>query len=776
MNYCINYKCLYFHEISAQSACPYCGPKVLLQGRYRVVKRLSKGGFGAVFEVEDITDSSKKVLKVLTTEYDKAIALFQRESEVLKQLKHPGIPKVESDGYFTLYPPQTKTPIHCLVMEKIEGMNLKEWLCHRQNQPITQTQAIFWLKQLVEILQLLHERQYCHRDIKPSNIMIKPDNQLVLIDFGAVREVTETYLLRVNGQDGTAIISPGYTPPEQAMGKAIPQSDFYALGRTFVHLLTGIHPTDFPINSTTDRLDWRNKSPNINKYFADVIDKMMANSAINRPANPREIDRILNKIGKFPILRIGIIAGVTAIIIPVVGVIISKMTKSPQACDLTRGDNLSCGEEALIPGSEGSFKQKGIEAFSENKYDEAVNFLTKARAKYPSDPEILIYLNNAKLANQKAYTIAVIAPIGKSSDTALEILRGVAQSQEEINQGKKINGMGLRVSIADDANQGQQAKEIANKLVLRKDILAVIGNYASEVTLEAVPIYQNHQLVAISPGSTSEQLSAWGNMENHVFFRTISNTSVESQYLVNEISSKLNQKKAAIFYVPQSSFSQSIQADFTKRFGDIGGKVVTKFDLSSSVFNASASIAEAQKLGANILVVFPDGGTSTYGIPNTLKLVKANRGRHWVIGSSTLYSSETLELLREDALNRFVIVVAWHYLDTPNRDFPQAAKKLWGGNVSWRTATSYDATRVLISALEKQKTPTRQGVQKVLADPNFQTEGATGKISFAGGNRQESIAKLVKVVRSNCAPESYKFVPVWYGEEHRKNLEKCANQ
>ncbi|HBE17492.1 MAG TPA: serine/threonine protein kinase, partial [Cyanobacteria bacterium UBA11367] len=49
----------------------------------------------------------------------------------------------------------------------------------------------------------------------------------VLIDFGAVREVTETYLLRVNGQDGTAIISPGYTPPEQAMGKAIPQSDFY---------------------------------------------------------------------------------------------------------------------------------------------------------------------------------------------------------------------------------------------------------------------------------------------------------------------------------------------------------------------------------------------------------------------------------------------------------------------------------------------------------------------------------------------------------------------
>lgn len=203
---------------------------------------------------------------------------------------------------------------------------------------------------------------------------------------------------------------------------------------------------------------------------------------------------------------------------------------------------------------------------------------------------------------------------------------------------------------------------------------------------------------------------------------------------------------------------------------------MTKFDLSSSVFNASASLAEAQKLGANILGVFPDGGTSTYGIPNTLKLVKANRGRHWVIGSSTLYSSETLELLREDALNRFVVVVAWHYLDTPNPDFPQAAKKLWGGNVSWRTATSYDATRVLIAALEKQKFPTRKGIQKVLNDPNFQTEGATGKISFTGGNRQESIAKLVKVVRSNCSIESYRFVPVWYGEDKLRNLEKCANQ
>ena len=88
--------------------------------------------------------------------------------------------------------------------------------------------------------------------------MCKPNGQLVLIDFGTAREVSATYFAKV-GQGGnvTGIVSPGYTPPEQTNGKAVPQSDFFALGRTFVYLLTGKPPTAFPENPRTGRLMWR---------------------------------------------------------------------------------------------------------------------------------------------------------------------------------------------------------------------------------------------------------------------------------------------------------------------------------------------------------------------------------------------------------------------------------------------------------------------------------------------------------------------------------------
>lgn len=291
-------------------------PGMLLQDRYRVVQQLGKGGFGQTFEVDD--GGTAKVLKVLLTKYPKAVSLFQREAEVLNRLRHPGIPRVEPDGYFTFLPMKSQEtlpdfhlrqpmmfrnekadgyftflpleiqePLHCLVMEKIDGLNLQEWL--KNNQPITQEQATNWLKQLAEILEKVHQQQYFHRDIKPSNIMLKPDGQLVLIDFGAVREVTETYLGKLEGKEITGINSPGYTPPEQSDGEAVLQSDFFALGRTFVHLLTGKHPLHCPKNAQTGELNWRIFAPQISEPFAKLINDLMATYPGQRPQNTQMI-------------------------------------------------------------------------------------------------------------------------------------------------------------------------------------------------------------------------------------------------------------------------------------------------------------------------------------------------------------------------------------------------------------------------------------------------------------------------------------------------------
>lgn len=297
MSYCLNPKCPKPADpLNAQNRmCRHCGSLLLVHGRYQVRHLLGEGGFGKTFEVND--QGQVKVLKVLLDSNPKAVSLFQREAQVLSQLNHPGIPRVERDGYFTFWPRESKQPLHCLVMERIEGRNLEEWMSDRHNHPIPQHQALNWLQQLADILDRVHRQQYFHRDIKPSNIMLQPNGQLALIDFGSAREVTGTYLAKVGGGHKiTGIVSPGYTPPEQANGKAVPQSDFYALGRTFVFLLTGKHPNDFSEDIRTGELKWRDMTVLVSKPLANLLDYMMAPFPGNRPHNTQVILQRLEEI------------------------------------------------------------------------------------------------------------------------------------------------------------------------------------------------------------------------------------------------------------------------------------------------------------------------------------------------------------------------------------------------------------------------------------------------------------------------------------------------
>ncbi len=152
------------------------------------MRLMGQGGFGKTFEVTD--RGTHKVLKVLIANEPKHISLFEQEARVLTQLNHPGIPK--GDGYFTVVPRGGSEPLHCLVMEYIAGQDLSEWLTLRGNQPITESQALEWLRELVTILHQVHQQNFFHRDIKPSNIMLKPDGHLALIDFGTARQVTHS--------------------------------------------------------------------------------------------------------------------------------------------------------------------------------------------------------------------------------------------------------------------------------------------------------------------------------------------------------------------------------------------------------------------------------------------------------------------------------------------------------------------------------------------------------------------------------------------------------
>jgi serine/threonine protein kinase len=257
-----------------------------------------KSGFGRVYEAFD--RSTPKILKVLKEHYShhpKAVELFRQEAIVLGQLPHPGIPAIEPQSYFEFYPEGSSEPLHCIIMEKIEGPNLKEWMQQQGNNPISEKQALNWLKQLTEILHLVHRKNYFHRDIKPENIMLRANGQLVLVDFGAAREMTYTYLAQIGNTGGTRISSAGYTPPEQEKGQAVPQSDFYALGYTMIYLLTGKPPTDADMyDPWHNELQWRKFAPQISPALAHLIDRLIASRVSDRPQTTEELLRMLAQL------------------------------------------------------------------------------------------------------------------------------------------------------------------------------------------------------------------------------------------------------------------------------------------------------------------------------------------------------------------------------------------------------------------------------------------------------------------------------------------------
>lgn len=304
MSYCINPNCPNPNDpLNAErNHCRNCGSELILQGRYRVIGLVDRGGFANIFEVDD--RGRRKILKVLQNNYEKVVQLFIREAGVLQQLKHPGIPRVESDGYFTVSLAGASDPLHCLIMEKIEGQNLEKWLSLNRNRPISPERALDWLTQLADILAFVHEQKYFHRDIKPSNIIVQPDGKfgkLALIDFGAVREITATYFQKIAYREITQLMTWAYAAPEQKEGAASPQSDFFALGRTFVHLLTGKYPLDPELkDGKTGRLIWQHLAPPMSQQLANLIDELMAPAPKQRPEDARSILKRLQKINPEP--------------------------------------------------------------------------------------------------------------------------------------------------------------------------------------------------------------------------------------------------------------------------------------------------------------------------------------------------------------------------------------------------------------------------------------------------------------------------------------------
>ncbi|WP_299485469.1 serine/threonine-protein kinase [Acaryochloris sp. IP29b_bin.137] len=304
--YCPNPKCKERRNEASVEVCPGCQSPLVLNHTYQLVQPLVNLDHFGNTEIFDVVDKrwaehpqmGRKVMKILKYNGGYLERLFRREALHLQNLNHPGIPQVypedRSDrGYFSISIPHRRRKIYYFLMEKIEGQNLHHWI--NQNGPIDEATLLPWLRELLKIVAYLHANKIWHRDIKPSNIMLRPNGQLVLIDFGAVKQVRPRS--RGKGDPPTGphttvtndgIFAAGYTPPEQIRGRTVQQSDLYALGRTCVHLLTRIPPYDLE-EDDAGKLIWRDQAPGVSSVLADWVDHLMAPFVQDRPQSATKV-------------------------------------------------------------------------------------------------------------------------------------------------------------------------------------------------------------------------------------------------------------------------------------------------------------------------------------------------------------------------------------------------------------------------------------------------------------------------------------------------------
>ena len=272
----------------------------LIGGRYQVVDCLRTTVFCETYIARDtqLPGNPRCIVKKLQPQSNEkfiletARRLFDNEAKVLYKLgNHPQIPRLlahlEVDEQFYL------------VQEFIEGKDLSQGEMMPGN-CWNEAKVISFLREVLEILAFVHQRKVIHRDLKPSNLIRRvTDGKIVLIDFGAVKEITNITLTEGQGNLLTvAIGTPGYMPSEQQRGDPRLSSDIYALGMTVIQALTGFHPDQLPRDPQTGEICWRDRtrSHNTNAALANLIDQMVKNDFRERYSNVNEVLRDLENI------------------------------------------------------------------------------------------------------------------------------------------------------------------------------------------------------------------------------------------------------------------------------------------------------------------------------------------------------------------------------------------------------------------------------------------------------------------------------------------------
>lgn len=266
---------------------PRAESKTLLKQRYRLLDKLGSGGFGTVYRVEDLAQNNR-ILAAKKLQVDPAMSLqnthmiqqsFINEASILTELRHPNLPRI--------YDFFSEAGSSYLIMDFIEGQTLEERL-HRVLLNLLPLQEVFWLSvELTNVLDYLHTLQppIVFRDLKPSNIIITPEKELYLIDFGIARHFRPDQMKQDN------LGTRGYESPEH-FSLVTPLSDIYSLGAILHQLLSGQDPSTYP--------PFEYPALYLHGYaqarLEDLVTRMLSYEARERPASAVEVRQELQDI------------------------------------------------------------------------------------------------------------------------------------------------------------------------------------------------------------------------------------------------------------------------------------------------------------------------------------------------------------------------------------------------------------------------------------------------------------------------------------------------
>lgn len=717
----------------------------VLQGRYRLLRPLGRGGAGSVWLGEDLRLAGKRwaikeIIRAETGKEQEARRRFRREAGLLSELSDPRLPQVVD--FFT------EEGRDYLVMELVEGQTLRQVV--EAGGPVPETEALRWGLEMARALDYLHRRDppVVFRDLKPDNVIVTAEGAVKLVDFGLARPLGPR-------RDTAAAGSIGYTAPEQweDPARADVRADLYSLGATMYFLLTGRTPSPVYGSHRLEREDLDPETRGIvlrcmeaepdRRYrrAEEVIRDLLFLLGRLRPAPPEEetLQAPPGPRGRAweeppstdPPLRHPAPPRAAAVPAWPVLLVVAASVLFLAGAVLGWGGVEKARHLPLPLVFNSPEKREARRLLERGDLREAAALLDRAVARHPADAEAHILRANAYAAMAAGTVLRIPALMSMSGVDAPEgfrLLYGLALAQQEANRDGGIRGRLVVVDLFDDRSDTLTALELSRKILHDHRYSVCLGPFNSQRTLAVAPLFNEARMPLVAPVASDPRVWESGS---YVFTASDSNYPRIRALALRFVAIGL--RRAAVLVDQDAVLSRSMAAYFQEQFEGLGGSVVLKAAYQGDQPLWRSLIRDLAETRPDCLFVSDYRATVLADFARTLR----REGLKIPLASQVSPFSREL-LARGGEAVEGMLLSGYFHPQAPRpevRDYVARFHRLFGDQLlpTHLDAGAYDATRLVLDAFRAGRDP-RQSIRDFLASIGRERppcSGVTGPFALA---------------------------------------------